>query len=126
LLTNTCDNLEAVKKIVVPKTKVQQMWKSVDLITQILNIWQLQQGKPIPTHVYAHQDDKCMGPLSFLENLNCRMDHLAKRIAISYFTQPLRNLPPSSIGLELYWLAPTQSSHPYSAPSHLASYIRTW
>jgi len=38
LLTNACDNLEAVKKI-----------KSVDLITQILDIWQLQQGKPIPT-----------------------------------------------------------------------------
>jgi len=48
LLTNACDNLEAVKKIVellllVTKTKVQQMWKSVDLITQILDIWQLQQ-----------------------------------------------------------------------------------
>ena len=50
LLTNACDNLEAVKKIVVPKTKVQQTWKSVDLITQILDIWQLQQGKPVPTH----------------------------------------------------------------------------
>jgi len=99
LLTNACDNLEAVKKIVVPKTKVQQTWKSVDLITQILDILQLQQGKPIPTHVYVHQDDKRMGPQSFLECLNCRMDHLAKSIAISHFTQPPRNLPPSLLGL---------------------------
>jgi len=114
LLTNACNNLEAVKKIVVPKTKVQHMWKGVDLITQILDIWQLQQGKPIPKHVYAHQDDKPMGPLSFLEHLNVRMDHLAKRIAISHFTQPPRNL------------APILSFHPYSAPSHLESYIRTW
>ena len=99
LLTNACDNLEAVKKIVVPKATVQQTWKSVDLIAQILDIWQLQQGIPLPKHVYAHQDDKRMGPLSFLEHLNVKMDHLAKRIAISNFTRPPRNMPPSSLGL---------------------------
>ena len=38
LLTNACDNLEAVTKIVVPKAIVQQTWKSVDLIAQILDI----------------------------------------------------------------------------------------
>ena len=99
MLTNACNNLEAVKKIVVPKATVQQTWKSVDLIAQILDIWQLQTGKPIPRHVYAHQDDKRMGPLSFLEHLNVKMDHLAKRIAVSNFTRPPRTMPPSSIGL---------------------------
>ena len=73
-LTNTCDNLEAVKKLNAKRPSVQPSWKSVDLITQILDVWEMHDGLPLAKHVYGHQDDKRIGPLSFIEHLNVRMD----------------------------------------------------
>jgi len=85
-----------VKKLNVRRSSIQPSWKSADLITEILDVWEMHDGLPIAKHVYGHQDDKRIGPLSFIEHLNVKMDALAKRIAISHFhtvPRPLVSYP---------------------------------
>jgi hypothetical protein len=84
----------------VPKSKAQPAWESIDLIVQILDVWQLQQVNPFPKHVYGHQDDKSIGPLSFVEYFNLKMNKLAICITIRHFTMALRTLLVSTLGLE--------------------------
>ena len=86
-MITACDNLEALRKSTVDRTKVKTTWKSVDLISQILDVWSNQHCTQLPQHVYGHQDDKRTGPLTFVEQLNVRMDKLAKTLAIRSFGQ---------------------------------------
>jgi len=81
--TNACENLEAVKKLNAWRSSIQPSWKSVDLITQLLDVWEMHGDLPLAKHVYGHQDDKRISPLSLIEHLNLKMDALTKRIAIS-------------------------------------------
>ncbi len=46
------DNLEALQKIRVAQQKVKTSWKSVDLISQILDIWNHQHCKPSTQHIF--------------------------------------------------------------------------
>ena len=71
-----CDNIRALEKTVVERHKVKGSWKSVDLITQLLDIWSELPFQPTAKHVYGHRDDR-VGPLTFLEHLNVRMDSVA-------------------------------------------------
>ena len=84
-MLTACNNLEALRKITASHAKVKTTWTSVDLITQILDIWQHRHCQPTPQHVYGHQGDKHMGLLPFVEHLNIRTDKLAKSIAIRGF-----------------------------------------
>jgi len=88
------DNLEALRKITADRHKVKTTWKSVDFISQILDVWSHQHCKPSPQHVYGHQDDKRTGPLTFVEHLNVQMDRLAKSLAIPSFGN-LPSIPPA-------------------------------
>jgi len=98
-LSNACDNLEAVKKLNARRSSVQPSWKSVDLITQLLDVWEMHDWLPLAKHVYSHQDDKHIGPLSFIEHLNDRMDTLAKRVAVSHFNVIPHDLDTCSFGI---------------------------
>ena len=40
---------------------------------------------PIAKHVYAHQDNKHIRPISFIKHLNVKIDVFAKHISISHF-----------------------------------------
>jgi len=84
-MLTACDNLEALQKITVAWTKVKTSWKSVDFISQILDVWSQQHYQPLPQHVYGHQDNKYIGPLTFIEWLNVRMQKMAKTLAIRSF-----------------------------------------
>jgi hypothetical protein len=84
-MITACDNLEALRKSTVERTKVKTTWKSVELISQILDVWSKQHCTQLPQHVYGHQDDKHMGPLTFVEQLNISMDTLAKMLATRSF-----------------------------------------
>jgi len=99
-MLTACDNLEALRKIRVARTKVKTSWKSVDFISQILDVWSQQHCQPSPQHVYGHQDDKGMGPLTFVEHLNVRMDKLAKTLAIRSFAIP-PSIPPAVLHIGL-------------------------
>jgi len=92
-----CDNIRALEKTVVHSDRVKVSWKSVDLITQLLDLWQTLPISPNTTHVYGHRDER-IGPLTFLETLNVRMDSLAKRIAVNNLGQSQRLLPLSTVG----------------------------
>jgi len=87
-MLTACDNLEALRKVTADRTRVKTTWKSVDIISQILDVWSTQHCTPAPQHVYGHQDDKRTGPLTFIEHLNVRMDKLAKSLAIRGFGHP--------------------------------------
>jgi len=51
-------------------------------------------------HRPRHQDDKGMGPLTFVEHLNVRMDKLAKTLAIQNFGIP-PSIPPAVLHIGL-------------------------
>jgi len=99
-MLTACDNLEALQIITVARTKVKTTWKSVDFISQILDVWSQQHCQSSPQHVYGHQDDKGMGPLTFLEHLNVRMDKLTKTLAIRSFRIP-PSIPPAVLHIRL-------------------------
>jgi len=92
-----CDNIHALQKTVVSCDKVKVSWKSVDIITQLLDIWRDLPIYPRAMHVYGHRDER-IGPLTFLETLNVRMDSLAKCIALNNLGQSQHLLPLSIIG----------------------------
>ena len=75
-----CDNIWALEKTVVERHKVKGSWKSVDLITQLLDIWSDMPFQPKTVHVYGHRGDQ-IGPLPFFEHPNVRMDSVAKSVA---------------------------------------------
>jgi hypothetical protein len=76
----SCDNLGALNKVGSPRAKTKPALKTFDLITALLDTWHDIPVVTRPQHVRGHQDDH-VGPLTFLESLNVRMDLLAKSIA---------------------------------------------
>jgi len=50
-----CDNIRALEKTIVERHKVKGSWKSVDLITQLLDIWSELLFQPMVKHVYGHR-----------------------------------------------------------------------
>jgi len=47
-MLTACDNLKALWKITVARTKVKTSWKSVNFISQILDVWSQQHCQPSP------------------------------------------------------------------------------
>jgi len=80
--------------------KGQNFMEKCRFISQILDVWSQQHCQPSPQHVYGHQDDKGMGPLTFVEHLNVRMDKLAKTLAIRSFGMP-PSIPPAVLHIGL-------------------------
>jgi len=91
-LVVACDNIRALEKTVVSRDKVKVSWKSVDIITQLLDKWRDLPISPHAMHVYGHRDER-IRPLTSLETLNVCMDSLAKRIALNNLGQSQRLLP---------------------------------
>ena len=75
-----CDNLGALNKVGSLRAKTKPALKSFDLITALSDTWNDIPVVARPQHVRGHQDDR-IGPLTFLESLNVRMDLFAKSIA---------------------------------------------
>jgi hypothetical protein len=94
-LLTACDNLGALNKVGSRRDKTKPALKSFDLITALLDIWHDIPVVARPQHVRGHQDDR-IGPLTFLESLNVRMDLLAKSIAQTHIRNGCPDLPTSS------------------------------
>jgi hypothetical protein len=94
-LLTACDNLGALNKVGSRREKTKPALKSFDLITALLDIWHDITVVARPQHVRGHQDDR-IGPLTFLESLNVRMDLLAKSIAQTHIRNGCPDLPTSS------------------------------
>jgi hypothetical protein len=92
-----CDSIRALEKTAVERHKVKGSWKSVDLITQLLDIWRVLPFQPTAKHVYGHLDDR-VGPLTFLEHLNVRMDLVAKSIVLRNLGRSQQIPQPLSLG----------------------------
>ena len=94
-LLTACDNLGALNKVGSRRDKTKPALKSFDLITALLDIWNDIPVTARPQHVRGHQDDR-IGPLTFLESLNVRMDLLAKSIAQTHIRNGCPDLHSSS------------------------------
>lgn len=65
----------------------------MDMISIVTDLWKKSDFRLIKKYVFVHQDDLYM-PLSMLEKLNCRMDHLAKDIAQGQIRLPQASFLP--------------------------------
>ena len=79
-----CDCQSGLKKLYVEKSWLKPSTKHFDLVSVLVDTWKLSKFSPIATYVKGHQDDMSRH-LTILETLNCKMDKLAKSIAINHF-----------------------------------------
>ena len=80
-ITTICDGLAALNKVGICKEYIKTSGKHVDLISIITSLWTSSSFTPTTEHIYAHQDENNVSPLSMKANLNCKMDSIAKVIA---------------------------------------------
>ena len=81
-LTTICDGLAALNKVGIEKEYIRSSGKYVYLIPITSSLWTSSSFKFNNEHIYAHQDDNDMGPLSMKANLNCKMNTIAKDIVL--------------------------------------------
>ena len=92
-LTVACDGKSALSKVFSGRAKLKARHKHIDLISVINELWEDAPFNIVKEHVYGHQD--ILGRiLTQLEELNCRVDVLAKEIALH---QILLHTPPPAI-----------------------------
>ena len=86
-MKTVCDGLAALNRVGLDKSYVRCSSKHVDMISMITDLWETSDFNFVKEHVFAHQDD-LNRPLTMLEQLNCRMDILAKDIAKNEISCP--------------------------------------
>ena len=92
-MTIACDGESALyQSIQLDPEKVSSAIKHADLISRIQDRKKPLKGRFIPIHVKGHQDEKSSS-LTILEQLNVKMDDLAKRIAEKCKHEHILNLP---------------------------------
>ena len=65
----------------------------VDLVSTLADFWHILKFSPTTEHVYGHHRDESSDNLTVPERLNCRMDSLAKSIALQqYIEGPRRSI----------------------------------
>lgn len=95
-IISASDNDSAVDCLSLKRYHLKSSTTSVDLISSLLELWEMVPYSPQPTKVKGHADElHC--PLTFLEHLNCIADEYAKEIATHYFTAP----PPTDFSREV-------------------------
>ena len=98
-MKTVCDGLAALNRVGIDKSYVRCSSKHVDMISMITDLWENSDFNFVKEHVFAHQDD-LNRPLTMLEQLNCRMDILAKDIAKNEISCPSLDLvTKTSVGI---------------------------
>ena len=82
-ITTLCDGLSALETVGRPTTNIKAKHKHSDLISLTSAVWESSQFTMTKEHVKAHQDD-LPKILNVKESLNCKMDILAKDIALQH------------------------------------------
>ena len=98
LLTVACDGESALKQVSIGRTNLKCNKKHIDLISIINDLWESAPFKIKKQHVYGHQD-QVGRQLTTLESLNCRVDLLAKDIALHHIHLQAPPLIPAQTSL---------------------------
>ena len=80
-LTTSCDGISARRQVGKVPDQIRCSTQHVDLVSTMVDFWHLLQFDPHTEHVYGHRDDTS-DYLTVPEHLHCRMDLLAKSIAL--------------------------------------------
>ena len=78
-----CDGLAALNSVGSASETIKCRGKHVDLISMTTELWDRSMFNFTQRHVYGHRDD-LNRPLTLDEQLNVRMDVLAKKIAMDH------------------------------------------
>ena len=82
-ITLLCDGISDLETVRRPITNIKVKQKHSDLISLTSYVWSSTSYNITKEHVKAHQDD-IQKQFTIKETLNCKMDKLAKDIAITY------------------------------------------
>ena len=88
-MTTSCDGISALRQVGKVPDRIRCSTKHVDLVSALADFWHLLKFDPHTEHVYGHRDETSDN-LTVPERLNCRMDLLAKSIALAYIEGPRR------------------------------------
>ena len=99
-ITTYCDGISALNTVLLPSSAIKARHKHADLISITASLWSSSPFKASTKHVRGHQDNLARA-LTVPEHLNCKMDALAKRIALYQITSPqlLQIFPSTSHGI---------------------------
>jgi hypothetical protein len=95
-----CDGKSALNSLSLTKDDLTANTSNYDLLSILVDIWDLCTMKPYPVHVKGHQDDDQEAALTRMEKLNVLVDQLARLTAEgqttrrSLFTLPLLGIKP--------------------------------
>ena len=90
------DNDSAVDCLWMRRHHIKASTKCFDLISSLIELWEIVPFHPIPTKVKGHADELTRS-LSQLEKLNCIADAYAKEIALYYIS----HRPPENVSREV-------------------------
>ena len=98
-ITTICDGLSALNQVGLPTHFIKVKHKHADLVSLITSLWEHSGYSHTKEHIKAHQDD-FYGPLTLKASLNCKMDGLAKYIAMAQISSPHRHpsFTPTTLG----------------------------
>ena len=69
-ITTIYDGLAALNNVGIDKEYIKSSSKHVDLISITSSLWSSSKFRPHTEHIYAHQDDNNVSPLSIKAKLN--------------------------------------------------------
>ena len=98
-ITTICDGLSALNQVGLSGHLIKVKHKHADLVSLLSSLWQLSGYSHTKEHIKAHQDD-LYGPLTLKASLNCKMDALAKHIAMVQISsqQLYTSFTPTNLG----------------------------
>ena len=88
------DCKSAINKLFSSPQFARVKYSHMDLLSIISALWSSSSFNPTHIHVYGHQDSTSLHRLSVESQLNCRMDTLAKSIALAAITSNSLLPPP--------------------------------
>ena len=86
-LTTYCDRISALKQVGKHPDTISCKTKHVNLVSILTKFWYGFKFRPLAEHVYGHRDESSHNP-TIPEQLNCRMDQLAKWITLRFIEGP--------------------------------------
>ena len=123
LVVNICDNISALRQATVHPEVVKSIWKQVDIISRLSDVYQSMKSGMYLVQVYEHQNSgRPVSTLTPLEYINIRMDSLAEHIMAAFH---LSSATRNTIAIGLSDLHGITSAPIHRAPVHsnIAQYI---
>ena len=85
LVVNSCNNINVLRQATIHPEEVKPIWKKVDLISRLSDVYQSIESGMSLLQVYGHQNrGKSASTLTPLASLNVRLDALVEHIMPSF------------------------------------------